>query len=264
MRFVFQIGFLCFLFSCNRIDKSIDNIFYSKFVKDSFEVYISTPKFFDTAKRYNVVYYLDANLTSGKKLRELLDDNKYNRKVNETIFVGVGHIGNYRKLRRRDFITPQMFNGDAVGKEEFFGQISNFHNFRKLELIPRIDSLYRTNRDSNSVVGHSLGGLFVFYSLFKNDSLFKRFYAFSPSLWVNDNVIYDYNNLNGNSKTEYKLYFSVGGFETLNWVKSGADSMNSFLTSMDYGCLSFRYKIHSGETHNSNVDSSFYYLLSDN
>ncbi|MFZ1527455.1 MAG: hypothetical protein WAT19_01815 [Ferruginibacter sp.] len=80
------ITFFC-LASCNAKLKAVHDIvktemvvIYAQNVKDSFEIYISTPLAFDSSKSYDVVYYCDANIKSGKKIREMLNSGNYNKK----------------------------------------------------------------------------------------------------------------------------------------------------------------------------------------
>ncbi|HMD00856.1 MAG TPA: alpha/beta hydrolase-fold protein [Ferruginibacter sp.] len=235
--------------------------FYSTNVGDSFEIYISTPLKADRTKVYDVIYYCDANLKSGKKLREMINDPSYADKVGKTIFVGIGHIGNYHVLRRRDFILPEIKNGDTSGLSKNYGQAEHFYQFLKMELIPMINTKYRTNTSNNSILGHSLGGLFAFYCLFKNESLFKNFYALSPALWTDRYVIYDFNKLDRGIKQDVNLYFSTGSLELLNYIKAGADAMDKFLNEKKYERLHFKYEIHDGKSHNSQVEVSLDHIL---
>lgn len=65
------------------------------------------------------------------------------------------------------------------GSDEFIATLEN-------DLIPFIDRLYRTNGD-NGLAGHSAGGLFTAYCLFKKPLLFERYAINSPALqWKND------------------------------------------------------------------------------
>jgi len=239
-------------------------IIYSEKVKDSFEIYITAPKRIDTVKQLSVMYYLDANINSGKKLREMISRSEFSDKVNKTIFVGIGHLGDFHVLRRRDFILPEIKNSDTAGASVNYGQIENFYWFMKTELIPFIDSTYKINSNNNSILGHSFGGLFAFYCLFKNDTLFKNFYALSPSLWVDNYSIYKFNRLTSDSLDKKFLYFSSGSLEIVNRIKAGTDEMDLFLQKNNYPNLSYKYEIHSGKTHNSQVENSLNFILKQN
>src|SRR5687768_3162960 len=79
--------------------------FHSKYVKDSFDVYISLPDGYENGSGiYNVLYYMDANLKSGKAMREAILDYRQKGSSINAIAIGVGHFRNYRELRRRDLI----------------------------------------------------------------------------------------------------------------------------------------------------------------
>lgn len=237
-------------------------VMYSEQVRDSFEIYISLPPTFDSSIAYDVVYYCDANLNSGRKLRMMIADSLYKKKADSSIFVGIGHIGDFHELRRRDFILPEIKEGDTSGTSATYGQVEHFYQFLKTELIPSINKRFKTKNNNTSIIGHSLGGLFVFYCLFKNDSLFKNYYALSPSLWIDYYGIYHFNRLTKNLMPERNLYFSAGGLEVLNHIKAGTDHMNLFLQESKYQNLQFNYEVHNGETHNSQVEKSLKYILS--
>jgi len=250
------------LASCGQIKGSgYTRIIYSHSVKDSFELYITVPKSYDSNQVYAVFYYFDANLKSGKKLREMIQQPAFASRVNKTIFVGIGHRGDFHELRRRDFILPSIRQGDTSGLAVNYGQAANFYNFMKNELMPIITKAYKTDPLNNSIMGHSLGGLFVFYSLFRNDSLFRNYYALSPSLWVDGYSIYRFNKLNGLYAPPRNLYFSTGSLEIVNRIKAGTEEMSAFLQKEQYPGISVVYDIHQGENHNSQVEESLEYIL---
>ena len=187
------------------------------------------------------------------KIREIIRDSTLKEKFQNTIFVGIAHRGDFHVLRRRDFTVPQLEGTDTLGLSPNFGQIGHFYQFMKFELIPYIDKHYNTNTSDNSLFGHSFGGLFTIYSLLQNDTIFKHFYALSPSLWVNDYSIYKFNKLDQQSTIKRDLFFCVGSLEILNRVKAGSDEFNNYLQKEKYPGLGFQYKIYSGKSHNSEV-----------
>ena len=238
------------------------SVIYSKNVKDSFDLFITTPAVMDNNRSYDVIYYCDANLKSGRKMRELIRSAVFAGKAGHTIFVGIGQRGNFHVLRRRDFILPVIKGTDTAGRSAEYGQIENFYQFLKKELIPQINITYKTNSANNAVVGHSLGGLFAFYCLFKNETVFKHYYALSPALWIDRYSIYHFNKLTGNNKVDKDLYFSAGGMEVMNHIKKGTRQMKDFLDQRKYPELRYIYAVHAGKTHNSQVELSLRYILS--
>jgi len=239
-------------------------VMYSRNVKDSFDIYINIPKDYNANERHSIFYYLDANIKSGNKIREILRDSTIKKSFTNTIFVGIGHRGDFHELRRRDFTIPKIVGNDTFGLQTNFGQIDHFYKFLKTELIPYIDNHYNTITTDNSLLGHSFGGLFTIYSLFQNDTIFKHFYALSPSLWVSNYSIYKFNKLNEQSLNAKDLFLSVGSLEIFNRVKAGSDQFDDFLKSKKYPGLIFHYEIYKGETHNSEVTYAINDILCSN
>ncbi len=236
---------------------------YSKNVGDSFEIYISVPNTFSPYETYDIIYYLDANLKSGLQLRELLSSDTYNTKLKHKIFVGIGHIGNYHVLRRRDFILPYIKGNDTSGRDFNYGQTEKFYQYLNQELIPSINSKFKTNTDSNCIIGHSLGGLFAFYCLFKSNNLFVKYFALSPALWVDNYSIYRFNKIEEGFNNKKYLYFVSGSKETKNKILSGTNQAKRFLDKMNYRNLYYEYKICIGKTHNSEVKISLEKILNE-
>lgn len=68
------------------------------------------------------------------------------------------------------------------------GNADEFAGFLASELIPYVDSKYKTN-DFKILSGHSIGGLFVVNTALNRPNLFDRYIAISPALWWADNAI---------------------------------------------------------------------------
>lgn len=233
-------------------------IIYSNNVKDSFELYVTLPKNYSRNSIYPVVYYLDANLKSGKALRKVINKKEMAGDTVNTIYIGIGHIGNYRVLRRRDFITPHLTAGDSLySNEDNYGHAENFYAFIKDELVPFVEKNYSASKQ-RTIIGHSFGGLFAFYCLFQQQSLFQNYIALSPSLWVNYENIYEFEKKcrNKTDTLNAHLYMRAGGNETINKVLPACNKMNSFLLSHPYTGLKLDYKVLEGEDHNSHVEKS--------
>ncbi len=242
-----------------RLDTKMQ-IEHSKTVGDSFEIYVSLPPTYNPNDNYSIVYYCDANLKSGRSLREFISTNQYNNLQN-SIFVGIGHIGNYHILRRRDFILPTINSNDTVGRDKNYGQTEKFYSYLKNELVPSINSKFKTNVDSNSILGHSLGGLFAFFCLFKADNLFSKYFALSPALWIDKYSIYKFNRIQRSFSQHKYLYFAAGSNETVNKILNGTNEVKQFLDKKQYGNLYYDYDIWKGKTHNSEVPLSLEKIL---
>lgn len=269
LKIVFSI-ILVILFSCggNTIPLSLNTkrfTLQSSYVKDSFDIHITLPPGYNhSSKSFPVIFYLDANLKSGNTLRGIVDDlNKQGQPLN-ALFVGVGHFGNYHSLRRRDFITPFIpdNHGSFISDDENYGQSENFYRFLKEELIPCIEKNYRANTN-RTLIGHSLGGLFAFYCMFKKDRLFNSFVSLSPALWVNHLNIYAFEKTyRQDSASLYaNLYLCAGGAEKFNYILAGARKMRDYLDGHPFMGLHFEYHEFPHETHNSEVSVALTKIL---
>ncbi len=265
MRNLFYIlGFILFLCSCSRSRNNKVPAIYSEFVKDSFELYIDLPTNYNPAdSNYSVVLYMDANLKMGKEIRRQikLDENTAN--LNQVIFVGVGHIGPYRKLRRRDFIPPLIKKGEPIeNNDPNFGHADKFYSFLINELMPYINTQY-PNNGNYSYIGHSFSGLFAFYAMLQPKPVFKNYISLSPSLWANYNNFFEYESDFREKQTSIpvNLYHACGTDEWANKVLSTSRKMNGILTNQPYDELTYEYIEHKGKNHNGVVPVSIKYVL---
>lgn len=64
----------------------------------------------------------------------------------------------------------------------------NFEKFITTELIPQINTNYRT-LGYDVLIGHSFGGLFTVNTLLKNPAAFNAYLAIDPSLWWDDELL---------------------------------------------------------------------------
>lgn len=236
---------------------------YSHHVRDSFELYIDLPKMYSADSNYSIVFYMDANLKLGQEIRRQirLDANKQN--LTDVIFVGVGHIGDYREKRRRDFIPPVVDDSDVrEDDDQHFGHADLFYKFLTHELIPHIDKTYPTN-NRYTVIGHSLSGLFAFYCMLQPEGKFTNHAALSPSLWINDDHMFEVEDKFHKEHRELRttLYHSCGTWEWMNKVLDGSRRMNAVLENR-YKGLNYVYVEHEGKTHNGVVPVSLEYVLS--
>ncbi|MEM7514841.1 MAG: alpha/beta hydrolase-fold protein [Bacteroidota bacterium] len=155
---------------------------YSKVLNEhrNFSVYLP-PSHMDTTltEEYPVIYVLDGDwyfhVTSG-----IIQYAKGAFKLPEMIVVAISNVD-----RIRDF-TPTNTDKDMFGKVtaglESSGGASNFTSFLQQELIPHIDSSYRT-MNFRILAGHSFGGLLANHIFITNNDLFQSYIIIDPSLW---------------------------------------------------------------------------------
>jgi predicted alpha/beta superfamily hydrolase len=122
-----------------------------------------------------------------------------------TVVVGIANVD-----RKRDFTFPTTV---AKDKQDFptTGQSAAFIQFLQTELVPYINSQYRTNGNT-TLIGQSLGGLLATEILLKNEQLFSNYVIVSPSLWWNRQSLLTMLKKH-TIQSHHKIYIAVGGKE---------------------------------------------------
>jgi predicted alpha/beta superfamily hydrolase len=92
-------------------------------------------------------------------------------------------VGIENTQRRRDMTGPTEVETDKKIAPKVGGS-SAFREFIRKELMPQIQSRYRTGEEKG-IVGESLAGLFVVETFLLEPDLFDAYIACSPSLWWN-------------------------------------------------------------------------------
>jgi predicted alpha/beta superfamily hydrolase len=92
-------------------------------------------------------------------------------------------VGIENTQRRRDMTGPTEVESDKKIAPKVGGS-AEFRQFTRKELMPQIQSRYRTSEEKG-IVGESLAGLFVVETFLLEPDLFDAYIACSPSLWWN-------------------------------------------------------------------------------
>lgn len=180
---IILISISCALYAQER--QAISDSIYSDVLKEQRPIKVLLPETYKpgSADKYEVIY-----LTDGEWLVNLFPFI-YRFAINENyvppaIIVAVPNTYiNKVNQRDRDFLPVH------VPEPAISGGAENFLNFFKNELIPYVDKQYPTN-GTNSLYGHSYGGLFVLYALFTEPQLFGSYYATdAPFRWNDDYLI---------------------------------------------------------------------------
>ena len=138
----------------------------------------------DTERRYPVVYVLDGpplDDHTAQGARPLAAGGQ----APGLIVVGIPNM--QRSGRARDFLPPFLKFARRDGSP-FTGGADRFLRFLREELVPRIERDYRTTRP-RLLVGHSLGAIFVSYSVGAAPAFFDGRFAHSPAIWRDEDAI---------------------------------------------------------------------------
>jgi len=223
----------------------------------NYPIKIALPGSYYTSDRtYPVVYMLDAYSSFGimTEMARLLASDK---EIPEIIIVGISSEGGSKEFiynRSRDYTPvpiPQQNIPDEYkslvpvsgGAEKFFGFIKN-------ELIPAAESKYRIDSSDRTLEGHSLGGLFVFYSLFQQPDLFKRYISISPALEWDGGFVRKLEKEFFESKKPMTavIYTAVGSMESDKFTKPWVQFIDNMKTR-NYPGLEMKTEMGNNETH---------------
>lgn len=188
-------------------------------------LHVNLPQHYNDTTFYPVVYVLDSQWDF-PLITAIYGDQYYDGFMPGTIIVGItwgGENPNYDTRRAFD-LTPTN-----SGQPTRFGNAEKFLSFIKTEVIPFVDSKYRTNKNDRSLLGHSFGGLFTLYALFNEPDLFNKYVPGSPA-WMWDNAsLYKY--LDKFSKTNLshavRVYAFVGEYEDVPGFEKLAEAIRN-------------------------------------
>lgn len=138
----------------------------------------------DRARRFPVVYVLDGPPLDQQTALAAAQEARAGG-VPDLIVVGIPNM--QRSGRARDFLPPFLSFPRRDGSP-FTGGADRFLRFLRDELTPRIERDYRTTRP-RLLVGHSLGAIFVCYSLMTAPAFFDARFAHSPAIWRDEDVV---------------------------------------------------------------------------
>jgi len=164
-----------------RGEPKVDSLL-SKILAEQRELLIHLPNNYqqNTSLTYPVLYLLDGQRNFGHAAGTL-DLLNQDGKSQEMIIVAIKNTHRTRDL------TPTY--DESYNQWGISGGADNFLDFIEKELIPYVNKNYRTN-NFKILSGHSLGGLLSVYALQSRPQLFQAHFAFSPSLWWHDQVIF--------------------------------------------------------------------------
>ncbi|MBU0912239.1 MAG: alpha/beta hydrolase [Gammaproteobacteria bacterium] len=216
--------FICVMSSASAVAQVADALgnwhsFDSKVMQEKrdFAVYLP-PSYGKSDKKYPVIYLLDGDqrrLNAVAGIHDALSTELLEQQVNEAILVAIPN--SELAIRERD-LTPTnvdwVFKGKLLEDFDNIGQADRFIEFFRQELIPRINSDYRTS-DKRILVGESFGGLFAAHTLLTQPDVFTDYLIIdATSLWDNNYLNRKYTELDYDKNlTKANVWFSFANNE---------------------------------------------------
>jgi len=163
------------------------------------------------------------------------------------LVVGIGYPDDSRRVM--DFTPTEAHSTESGGAEHFLLFLEN----RVIGLADSIILDRCTEKPSvkRVILGHSLGGLFSTYALFKSDS-FDCAVALSPALYWDSQSIFFYENeyARFNDSLNGFLYMSIGELET-DGMTACVKAMEERLSDRDYTGFNAVFDYFPSQTHMS-------------
>ena len=133
---------------------------------------------------YPVVYLLDANafFASFHEAKRIQEQFKH------AIIVGIAYPTDlpHDYLRRAYDLSPPV--ADELNEPPQGGQ-DELLSFIEQCVMPEIEQRFKVDKQQQTLFGHSFGGMFTIYALFKQPELFSHYVSVSPSLWWHDHYL---------------------------------------------------------------------------
>lgn len=229
-------------------------------VGQSFEVLVSLPRRYPVRQTsFSVLYVLDPDYAFpiARNIAVYLSDHS---NLTEVIVVGVGYgefggrhwRDKWALGRSRDYTLSRPAKGYTKIIRENSGGADKFLQFMAAELMPWVNDKYRTLEGENTLVGHSLGGLFGAYAILTKPKLFSRAILLSPSLWFDNRSLFSYEQGRHRQidSMPLKLFLGVGALEGRRML-SEAKEFSALLQQHAYEGLVSKLEVFNKETHYS-------------
>jgi predicted alpha/beta superfamily hydrolase len=193
------------------------------------------PLFAYDKPKYPVIYLLDgdANFIPLAAMMHEMCSNDMNAFCPQMILVGITNANRQNELtpsKAGSKNQPTVILEDSGGAEKFTG-------FLRTELIPHIEKNYPT-APHRTLIGHSLGGLFVMNTLTHHPELFNNYVAIDPSMWWDKQKLVRQfaEKLSSSSLASKSLFLAIANTlpqgVTLKEVKTKKDTDSSHIRSI--------------------------------
>ncbi len=238
---------------------------HSEDIDQTYFIDVRVPQSYSSGESsYPVLYVTDGNplfqlVTGSTQLLELGG-------VPESIIVGISYDGSFMDqliLRERDMTPTNNAEWDDLAHQSGFlpetmksGGAPLFLSFITETVKPLISSEYRVQEKSETLLGHSNGGLFGLYTLFSQPDAFDNYVLTSPATGWDDEVIFEIAEEFGEQTDDLnkKLFLAAGTLEPLteSYTRRLYDSLNE----LELPSMKIEYLAIEGETHTSVVGAA--------
>ena len=217
----FLFMFITNAFASSPVQLGASDSISSAILKEKRPYMVYLPPSYETSDRnYPVIYLLDGDVHRFKGfvgVLEALSTGTLENQVEQAIVIAIPNTNRSRDLTP-SVLKEWTFKGRVLDSFEQTGQAHTFSRFLKNELIPTINSKYRTSHQK-VLVGESFGGLFASYALLHSSSVFSDYLIIDPTALWDDNYLNRTipQNLNNASQTS-NVFFAFANNEHLGEI----------------------------------------------
>lgn len=235
-----------------------------------YRIMISTPQQPAPPGGYPIIYVLDGNSNFGTVTEAVrMQGRKRERTgVSPSLVVAIGYPidGPFDEHRRGfDYVvrasgknSPMQVPGRPAVPDSG-GGADDFLDFILNSLKPAVERQYPVDRHKQTLLGHSFGGFFTLYTMFKSPGSFQNYLALSPSIWWNQrSILEDQRRFLATRKPSdppVNLFLATGSLESSKGIPMVADSRElvSRMTAAKALDVSSQFFLIEGEDHGSIV-----------
>ncbi len=237
--------------------------FTTKDKSRTYELRIGLPRNYDSrSERFPVIYLLDADFSFPLAQTELTHFTDRGQ-LKEAIIVGIAYPGAsadlklYQRTRTIDYTPVYSPDGGYTAEDQkYSGGGPKFLSVLSDEILPYVDTHYRTDPAARMIVGHSFGGLFATYAMLNRPGLFRDYLIVSP------NYVYDNREMFAEAKAYVAkhstlpahVFYAVGAYENHPKGDKMVDDlreMDMLLTNAHLQGYTSQLHVFDDETHNS-------------
>jgi len=218
---------------------------YDEELDSTYIIHITLPPDYDKNKSYPMYMMTDGiwRLSDHGELRPLMVSGE----IEDIILVSIGYNYGINAEKTETRLVELVQKSDL------------FLNFITDNLAPYLGELYNIDYKRSALMGHSLGGLFVYYAVFNHDKYkndpFNYYVIASPSFFMMDNKSnwkygdIEKNFFKRNKKLEKEIYLTAGNKEYGDILPN----IDNFLQrAKKYRITALDYEVFDG-THSSYV-----------
>jgi predicted alpha/beta superfamily hydrolase len=216
--------------------------------KRTVTVYLPDLYFQDTAQKFVVAYLFDGQFTP--YLSMVSSMMEYYSQTEEAIPMIIVSV--HTEDRWKEFVPSASVALEENSQTKSMGYAHMLSAYLETELMPFIDLNYRT-LEFKLGIGHSLGGSYLLYELFKPNSLFDGAIMASPNMTFNDEQLIKDGQayLQSNKISNAFIYVTAGedGGGMESYFKETIEKFDTIVTSENLPNLDWQFHFLAGENH---------------